>query len=152
TQRTTMSILIYGAGAVGGYLGGMLALAGEKVTLVARPPVVDAINRNGLLITRGGVTKRAPVHAVDSLYQACSQNSDFDLIILGMKAYALERAVAELAAEIPAPRQVMTTQNGIGVEEMVAAAFGNSSTLAGSVTIPISRADVNHLVVEREGR
>lgn len=147
-----MEILIVGAGAVGGYLGGMLALAGERVTLVARPNVAAAVNRDGLLITQRGATQRAPVFAVDSLGQACSAGSNFDLIIMGTKAYDLEKAVAELAAEIPSPTVVMTTQNGIGIEEIVAATFGDARTMAGSVTIPISRVGDNQLVVEREGR
>lgn len=51
-----MEILVYGAGAVGGYLGGKLALAGRRVTLVARPDTAEAINRDGLHITEDNRT------------------------------------------------------------------------------------------------
>ncbi len=61
-----MNILVYGAGAVGGYLGGKLALAGRLVTLVTRPDTAAAINHDGLQLTENGDTRRALVRAVDS--------------------------------------------------------------------------------------
>ena len=146
-----MDILVYGAGAVGGYLGGKLALAGQLVTLVTRPDTAVAINRDGLHLSEGGDTRRELVRAVDSLADALT-GSTYGLIILGMKGYDLAEAVAHLAALCPEPAQVMSTQNGIGIEEIIAGRFGAARTLAGSVTIPISRVDSNHLVVERAGR
>lgn len=147
-----MEILVFGAGAVGGYLGGKLALAGRRVTLVTRSETAEIINKDGLLITQAGEVSRASVHAVDSLRAAFAADPTFDLIILGMKAYDLPGAVLELAAVCPTPSRVMTTQNGIGVEDIVAGRFGMEWTLAGSVTIPISRTGPNYLVVEKEGR
>jgi 2-dehydropantoate 2-reductase len=47
---------------------------------------------------------------------------------------------------------IMGTQNGIGVEEIITRRFAAARTLSGAVTIPISRVEVNHLVVERPGR
>lgn len=146
-----MNILVYGAGAVGGYLGGKLALAGRLVTLVTRPDTAAAINRDGLQLTENGNTRRALVRAVDSPVDALAGTA-YDLIILGMKGYDLAEAVDQLAALCPEPARVMSTQNGIGIEEIIAGRFGPGRTLAGSVTIPISRAGLNHLVVERTGR
>ena len=146
-----MNILVYGAGAVGGYLGGKLALAGRLVTLVTRPDTAAAINRDGLQLTENGDTRRALVRAVDSPAEALT-DSAYDLIILGMKGYDLAEAVNQLAALCPEPARVMSTQNGIGIEEIIAGRFGPGRTLAGSVTIPISRAGLNHLVVEPTGR
>ncbi len=143
-------ILVYGAGAIGGYLGGMLALAGHPVTLVARPQTAEAINAEGLLITQNGHERRAPVRAVSRLSDA--DPAICDLIIFGVKAYDLADAVEQLAAVHPTPAQVMSTQNGIGIEEIIAARFGPERTLAGTVTIPISRPRPNRLAVERDGR
>lgn len=143
-------ILVYGAGAIGGYLGGMLALAGHPVTLVARPETAEAINAEGLLISQGGQERRAPVRAVARLSDA--DPAICDLIILGVKAYDLAGAVEQLAAVCPTPSRVMSTQNGIGIEEIIAARFGSEATLAGTVTIPISRPRPNRLAVERDGR
>ena len=146
-----MDILVYGAGAIGGYLGGTLALAGHRVTLIGRPAPAEAIRRDGLLITQTNQPRRAPVQVASDLESALSGMAACDLVILGMKSYDLANAATRLAAICPGAR-VMGTQNGIGVEEIVAAQFGPDSTLSGAITIPISRVAPNHLVVERPGR
>ena len=147
-----MNILVYGAGAVGGYLGGKLARAGQRVTLITRPDTAAAIARDGLAITDGDETFMAPVRAVSDLAAAFATSPAYDLIILGMKSYDVAEAVGQLAAHCPAPAQVMGTQNGIGVEELVASCFGAGRTLAVAVTIPISRQGPGRLMVERAGR
>ncbi len=146
-----MEILVYGAGAVGGYLGGRLALAGHGVTVVDRPETVTAIERDGLLITQSATTSRAPVRGVSRLAEAF-EATGYDLILFGMKAYDVAAAADALAAVCPDPPQVMGIQNGIGIEEAIAGRFGAGRTLAGSVTIPISRAGLTHLLVEAGGR
>lgn len=147
-----MEILVFGAGAIGGYLGGKLALAGNRVTLVTRPVMTAAVNRDGLLISEKGTTRRAALAAVSDLAEAFSGDQSYGLIILGMKSYDLAQAVAQLATAYPAAPRIMGTQNGIGVEEIIAGRFGEERTVSGAVTIPISRASINHLMVEREGR
>ena len=146
-----MKVVVYGAGAIGGYLGGQLALAGHDVTLVTRPATAAAIAAGGLLITQAGATRVAPVRAVARLEEALAGATP-DLIVLGMKSYDLAPAVATLADLCPQPRQLLTTQNGIGVEDLVAARFDPAAILAGTVTIPVSRVGANGLVVERAGR
>jgi 2-dehydropantoate 2-reductase len=147
-----MEILVYGAGAIGGYLGGVLALAGHGVTMVDRPERAAVLRSGGLIIEQGAQTRRAPIRAVSRLVEAFESTPNFDLIIFGMKAYDVAEAAVRLATICPDPAQVLCIQNGIGIEEIVAGCFGANRTLAGTVTIPISHAGNQHLVVEREGR
>jgi 2-dehydropantoate 2-reductase len=49
----TLRIIIYGAGAIGGVLGGLLTLSGTPVVMIGRPGNVDAIRKNGLKVTGG---------------------------------------------------------------------------------------------------
>lgn len=144
-----MEIVVYGAGAIGGFLGGRLALAGHRVTLVDRPATAEAIDREGLRLVAEGKVEVAPVRAVGSLAEA--RPAAAALILLGMKAYDMEAALDELLALCPHPAQLLTTQNGIGVEELVSARFGEHRVLAGSVTVPISRTP-GGLTIERTGR
>jgi NADPH-dependent 2,4-dienoyl-CoA reductase/sulfur reductase-like enzyme len=59
----TMKICIFGAGAIGGYMGAKLAQAGADVSLVARGPHLAAMQANGLTLIEEGERKTVPVTA-----------------------------------------------------------------------------------------
>lgn len=147
-----MEVLVFGAGAVGCYLGGRLALAGHHVTLVSRPETADAVNRDGLIIRQSDGSYTLYPRAVSALSEAFLERTDYNLVIMTMKSYDLEVALDQLREALPRPRRILGTQNGIGVEEMIAARFAPETILAGAVTAPISRVDANHVAVERPGR
>jgi 2-dehydropantoate 2-reductase len=148
-----MRILVYGSGAVGGYLGGKLAQAGNEITLVARPVVADAINDDGLRITEAGQTVKSQPTAVSSIARAFMEGAaSYDLIILAMKSYDLKAALDPLIAFCPEPAAVITTQNGIGIEEIVSSNFETNRLTTASITTPIIKESTNHLVVESTDR
>ena len=76
-----MKICIFGAGAIGGYMGVKLAQIGTDVSLVARGPHLEAMKKNGLRLIEGESDLTVPVEASDSfpsplaarycLYAAC---------------------------------------------------------------------------------
>jgi 2-dehydropantoate 2-reductase len=55
-----MKICIFGAGAIGGYMGAKLAEAGADVSLVARGPHLPAMKENGLTLIEDGERKTVP--------------------------------------------------------------------------------------------
>ena len=108
-----MKICIVGAGAIGGYMGAKLALAGEEVTLIARGAHLAAIQQNGLqLITSEGEQNFVPaasIAATDDMSQAGPQ----DLVIVTLKTHSLPAIVQPMRALYgPAPLVVMA-QNGV---------------------------------------
>ena len=106
-----MKIAIVGAGAIGGYVGAKLALAGEEVTFIVRGANLTAIGNNGIkLIMQDGTEHvAANVKATDDYAQAGPQ----DLVILALKAHQVE-AVAEQLPKLFGPdTAVVTMQNGI---------------------------------------
>ncbi|MFQ5421390.1 MAG: ketopantoate reductase family protein [Anaerolineae bacterium] len=148
-----MKILVYGAGAIGGYLGAKLALAGHDLTIIDMEVTAGLINDDGLHITEGGQT--AVVHptaypSVAALFMG--DPPTFDLILMGMKSYHLAEAVNPLAAFNANPPHIMTIQNGIDVEQPLVEQFGAECLIAGSFTTPISKESSNRLVVEHSGR
>jgi 2-dehydropantoate 2-reductase len=147
-----MDILVFGAGAVGGFLGGRLAEAGHTVTFIARGQTAEAIQENGLSISEGG--KRRVVHpnVVPTLRQALLASTAYSLVLLTMKAYDAEAALNELVAFYPEPPPLITLQNGIGVEEMFIKEFGADRVIAGSLTTPLSRETNHSILVERSDR
>ena len=80
-----MKICIYGAGAIGGYLGARLALQGADVTLIARGPHLAAMQENGLKLIGDGEEKIADVRAFEDPADAGPQ----DYVIVTLKAHSV---------------------------------------------------------------
>ena len=70
-----MKICIYGAGAIGGYLGAGLALNGADVTLIARGPHLAAMQEKGLALVKDGETRVAQVRATEDPAEAGQRSS-----------------------------------------------------------------------------
>ena len=106
-----MKIAIIGAGAIGGYVGVKLALAGEDVTFIVRGENLKAIRSNGMkLVMHDGVEHVARnVKATDDYAQAGPQ----DMVILAMKAHQVEAVAKELPKLFGPETSVVTMQNGI---------------------------------------
>lgn len=148
-----MKILVYGAGAVGGYLGAQLSLAHHDVTFIDMEAVVNVINTNGLTIVEEDQSRVAQPKAVSSVAQAfMDDGTNYDLILMGVKSYDLKAALDPLVAFCPSPNTIMTIQNGIDVERPYIDHYGAEHVVAGSFTIPISKETINRLVVEKEDR
>ena len=106
-----MKIAIIGAGAIGGYVGVKLALAGNDVTLIVRGANLKAIKAAGMkLIMADGSQQVAPhVRATDDYAEAGPQ----DLVILAMKAHQLEAVAKDVPKLFGPDTAVVTMQNGI---------------------------------------
>lgn len=146
-----MKILVYGAGAIGGYIGARLSQTGHDVTVIVRQVTAEAIDKYGLIFTENGRKQATHPQTATSIPQAFREGQAYDLIIMGMKSYDLKPAIDPLIAFCPEPALIMTTQNGIGVERPLIEQFGAEKVIAGTVTLPISKETSNQLVVEKEG-
>jgi 2-dehydropantoate 2-reductase len=106
-----MKIAIIGVGAIGGYVGIRLALAGEDVTFIARGKNLDALRKNGIrLINADGREEHvAKVKATDSYAEAGPQ----DVVILGMKAHQVEAVADDVQELFHDDTMVVPMQNGI---------------------------------------
>ncbi|WP_392531665.1 2-dehydropantoate 2-reductase [Nostoc sp. C117] len=106
-----MKICIVGAGAIGGYLGAKLALAGETVTLIARGSHLEAIQKDGLklLMADGSSQVARPVLATNNIQEAGEQ----DVVILTVKAHSVATIAPSFSALYNPQTMVVTAQNGI---------------------------------------
>lgn len=130
-----MKILIYGAGAVGGYFGARLLEAGVPVTFLSRGPHLTALQQNGIRLDSVDGHFDAPVRAVGSLAEAMASGPPADLVLLCVKGHDTQKAAADLAAHLPATTPVMALQNGIGHLEVLAHHLGPKQVIAASVFI-----------------
>ena len=106
-----MKIAIVGAGAIGGYAGVKLALAGERVTFMARGANLDAIRSRGVRLILSDNTELVArdVQATADYAAAGPQ----DMVILAVKAHQVD-AVANDVPQLFGPEtMVVTMQNGI---------------------------------------
>ena len=147
-----MDVLVFGAGAVGGYLGGRLAHAGHNVTLVSRRPTAEAIKRVGLTIIEGEKQILTTPTIVPALREAFADDADYDVILLTTKAYDAQSALYEMVAFCPTVPTIITLQNGIGIEEIFIDEFSPERIIAGSLTTPLSHETANSIIVERADR
>jgi len=106
-----MKIAVVGAGAIGGYLGTRLSLAGEEVTFIARRRNLEAINADGfrLLLEDGTQVHAAQVRAVERMAQAGVQ----DVVLITLKAHQLRDVVEEIPALLGPHTLVVTMINGV---------------------------------------
>jgi 2-dehydropantoate 2-reductase len=122
----SMKIAVIGAGAVGSVIGGLLARAGEDVTLIGRRAHVDAVNRSGLFID--GALGRMRVHV------SARERLDFtpELALLTVKTQAVAATAREVQPYVgEAP--VVTAQNGVRGDELAAGVLGKENILSSVV-------------------
>jgi 2-dehydropantoate 2-reductase len=104
-----MRICIFGAGAIGGFLGAELALAGEDVTLIARGPHLAAMQANGLRLIRDGRERVAEVRCFENAADAGPQ----DYVVITLKAHSVPGVVDQLAPLFGADTAVVWGVNGV---------------------------------------
>ena len=104
-----MKVCIYGAGAIGGWMGVKLAQAGCELSVVARGATLSALKDNGLSLSQGDTTTSVPARVAEDPAQLGVQ----DLVVIAVKAPALA-AVAERVAPLLGPdTTVLTAMNGV---------------------------------------
>jgi len=117
---------VIGAGAIGSLVGGLLAEAGNEVLLIGRQAHVEAIRRNGLILT-GLVNLRLKNIKVATEVQ----RDNFDLILLAVKAYNVRQAAFQMKHMMGSKTLVLCIQNGLNVDSEVAKVLGGSNLLRG---------------------
>ncbi|MFN0185591.1 MAG: ketopantoate reductase family protein [Aquabacterium sp.] len=123
-----MRIAITGAGAVGGYFGGLLARAGHAVTFIARGAHLAAMRAPGLVLeTPNG---RLVVDTARFVEQPAEAGA-CDVVLFAVKAYDIERAAAPLQPLVDGGACVVSVLNGVDHQDRVASVLGPGSVLGG---------------------
>jgi 2-dehydropantoate 2-reductase len=125
TARPHPRIVVAGAGSIGCYVGGCLALAGRDVTLLLRMSLAQMIAGQGLRITDlEGLDRRLAPAEVRLATEAAAAFEGADIILVTVKSGATA-AMAELIAEhAPSGVTVVSLQNGVGNVDVLLARLG----------------------------
>jgi 2-dehydropantoate 2-reductase len=122
-----MRILVVGAGAVGGYFGGRLDQAGRDVTFLVRSKRAEEIKTKGLQIISpyGNVTLHPKAITAGQIA------APYDVILLGVKSYALSSAMTDFAAAVGPETMILPVLNGMRHMDLLIARFGAHAVLGG---------------------
>ncbi len=104
-----MKLAILGAGAIGGFLGGRLARAGEQVVLIARGRNLEALQRQGLRVIEAGDEYTVKPEATDDF----GALGGVDAVFLTVKAHGVPPIVERLRHALGDNTAVVSAQNGI---------------------------------------
>lgn len=126
-----MKICVLGAGSLGSTIGGALALNGNEVYLVARPAHVRAMNQDGLILVTPTGEDVAPVRGCETPagIGVC------DLVIVLCKAFDTKETLASANELIGSDTVVMSLQNGLGAEDVMAEVVGEEHVIGGKTYI-----------------
>lgn len=104
-----MKVCIYGAGAIGGHIGGHLARGGTDVSLIARGPHLQAIQRNGIRVVSAGDDFTVPVRATDDAGELGPQ----DYVFITLKSHQVDGALDAMAPLLGPETAVIPPTTGI---------------------------------------
>ena len=112
-----MNIVVYGIGGVGGFFGGKLAKAGNKITFIARGAHLEAIKKKGLTVKSiDGDFVARPTQVVDSVEGL----EEVDLILLAVKSWQLAEVAQQILPIVSKKTLIIPLQNGAdNVEKLV---------------------------------
>ncbi|HVC62537.1 MAG TPA: 2-dehydropantoate 2-reductase [Acetobacteraceae bacterium] len=123
-----MRIVIMGAGGLGGYFGARLAAAGNDVAFVARGAHLAAIRQDGLRVTSAlGDLHLRDVAATDDP----SALAPADVVIIGVKLWDTEAAAIAVKPLLRPGTAVVSFQNGVGKDDVLAGVLGREAVVGG---------------------
>ena len=141
-----LTVAVMGAGAVGCYFGGMLARAGHRVTLIARPTHVEAIARDGLRLE----AKAFDAHVRLAASSDASAVQGADLVLFCVKSTDTESAGAQMLPHLAPHALVLTLQNGVDNAERLRTVLPAHTVAAAVVYVATEMAGPGH--VKHHGR
>ncbi len=144
-----MKIAILGAGSLGCAIGGVLAEAGNDVWLINRnAKLVDALNNTGLVLRDGGVDRVVQVKATTSAQAA----GVVDLVVVLVKSFDTAAAITASMSLLGPKTHVLSLQNGVGHEEILAELVGRERVIGGKTYAGGSQLGVAHISIGTRGK
>jgi 2-dehydropantoate 2-reductase len=128
-----MRIVVYGAGAVGAFFGGLMARAGREVQFVARGAHLQALQTRGLRIDSRlmGQVDVPPLRAVER----AADLGPADVVLVCVKTHQTPGILDDLATIVGDSTVIVPLQNGVESDEVLAARFGRRRVAAAVVYV-----------------
>jgi 2-dehydropantoate 2-reductase len=141
-QVMAKRILVVGAGATGGYFGGLLAQAGRDVTFLVRPARAEALRRSGLQI----VSPHGDRTLQPALVTSGDLRDPYDVVVFAVKAFALESAIADFAPAVGPQTMIVPLLNGMHHLDLLLERFGPQPVMGGVCYVATTLDDAGRIV------
>ena len=135
-----MRILVVGAGAIGGYFGARLAVAGRDVTFLVRPKRAEQLAGGLIVRSPKGDAKVAAPKLVSEVREP------FDLVLLSCKSYDLDSAMDSFARAVGPATMILPLLNGESHIDTLKKRFGAGAVLGGQCQISSTLDEQGHIV------
>jgi 2-dehydropantoate 2-reductase len=153
-----VKILVFGAGAIGTYIGGSLVLAGHQVVFVERQKVVDELRERGLRLdltlderrrTNGASVINPSAFVIVASLDEALRYGPFDLALFALKSFDTQAALEGMLPFADKLPPLLCLSNGVSNESAIAEALGKDKVIYGTVTTAIGRRGAGDIVLEK---
>ena len=153
-----LKVLTFGAGAIGTYFGGSLAVGGHPVVFVEKPVVVDELRERGLRLDLTLDPRRQMKDAtrvdsssfvIVSTLEDALRYGPFDVALFALKSFDTQAALEGMKPFADKMPPFLCLSNGVSNEPAIAAALGKEKVIYGTVTSAIGRRGPGDIVLER---
>jgi len=144
-----MRFLFLGAGAIGTYVGGSLAAAGHEVTFSEQPEAATVIAEQGLRLTRDGHSVPVRNFAIFGSAAEALTAGPHDVVVFALKSFDTGTAIDGLQATGADLPPILSLQNGVENEPLIAQRLGAGRVITGTVTSAIGKPGIGQVVEEK---
>jgi 2-dehydropantoate 2-reductase len=158
SQSSELKFLVFGAGAIGTYIGGSLVLAGHQVVFVEQPKVVADLRERGLRLdltiderrkTRDAFVIDARSFVIAAGLEEALKFGPFDAAVFALKSFDTASALEGMMPFAEKLPPMLCLSNGVENERAIARAFGADKVIYGTVTTAIGRRGAGDIVLEK---
>lgn len=151
TNQTTqpLRILSIGAGAIGTYIGGSLALAGHQVVFTERPQIAEELRQRPMRLNLHGEEHAIEKPAMAASMEEAIMMGPYDVALFALKSFDTHNALEGMkpfAQDLP---PFYCLQNGVDNEPAITNALGDDKVIYGTVTSAIGRRGAGDIVLEK---
>ena len=157
-NNSNLNVLIFGAGAIGTYIGGSLILAGHNVVYLEREEVAGALRESGLrlgleLDKRRGAREASLIDpskfVIASSLEEALRYGPFDVAIYALKSFDTPAALESITPFKEKMPPILCLSNGVDNESSIAKVLGADKVIYGTVTSAIGKRRAGDVVLEK---
>ncbi len=147
-----MHFLVFGAGAIGTYIGGSLAHVGHQVTFLEQPAALAELRKRGLYLELpklGRISIPPTRLSFAATLQEALLDHSFDIAIFALKSFDTAQVLENIRPVADQMPPLLCLSNGVDNEPALAGVLGKGKVIAGTVSSSVGRRGVGDIILER---